>query len=343
LFAQVRFVNKVLPVFEICNALNSFHLPGSTILSREPVHVVRMHETSGRLGTVTHISGSSQPQKFHCQDMVDGRNIITEHLSEPVHDLCFGTDLVLFAPSKPSRGSIAPLFLPLHMNGTLRSLQVDNFPQSDALRIEVACESNFVAFGHRNGLVSLLDLRHSTSCIGTMQHEEEGADLLGSASDLKFISPTQLLVKRSFGSSQLHDMRRIGGSNKKNASLIHSMSVPSEEIQPTLSSRCNGLAVDPTSNQVLFTPYINSKHESALGIWSLHTGMFLGSKILLSNPTRDMIYTEVCQKTTPAWKSGRHRDPSSFGVWLKSGRFSSTPINSKYGSLHHITLPGSWK
>jgi hypothetical protein len=302
-----------------------------------------MHESSGRLGTVTHISGSYQTQNFQYQDMDDGHNILNEPLSEPVHDFCFGTDLVLFAPSKPSRGTIAPLFLPLHMNGTLRSLQVDNFPQSDALRIEVACESNFVAFGHRNGLVSLLDLRRSTSCFGTMQHEEKDADPLGSASDLTFISPTQLLVKRSFGSSQLHDMRCIGGGNKKNASLIYSLSVPSEEIQPTLSSHCNGFAVDPTTKQVLFSPYINSKHESALGVWSLGTGMFLGSKILLSNPTREMIYTEVCQKTTPAWKSGRNRDPSSFGIWLKSGRFSKTPINAKYGSLHHITLPGRWK
>jgi hypothetical protein len=273
--------------------------------------------------------------------------------------------------------TLTPLFLSFGRgDGELRTLNVQNFPQSDALRVEMSCSSNekYVAFGHRNGQVSLLDLRQSHTTTILEYHGDESSSssssTLGSATDLGFLSQQnqqQLLVKRSFGSCQLHDLRMTstmttGSSAKRSSSVIHHLSVPSDEINPTLSANCNGFAVDPTCEQTLIAPYINAQHhEACLGVWSLGTGVMVGSRRILAKKTNneqphhqqqqhddnnDVLYTEVCQRTTPAFfGTGKKmkKDASMFGVWLKCGRFSKSKSNSKFGSLHHVAFPGSWK
>jgi hypothetical protein len=232
--------------------------------------------------------------------------------------------------------------------GALRTLNVQNFPQSDALRVEMTCdkENKYVAFGHRNGQVSLLDLRQSHTCSNILQHLEDDSSHGGSATDLKFLSSCrQLLVKRSFGSCQLHDLRMTTTTTTKTKtrnSVIYNLTVPKDDIHPTLSANSNGFAVDPRE-QALLAPYINAQHEACLGMWSLGTGIMVGSKLLAPNPERNVIHTEVCQRTTPAFSRAGKMDKSSFGVWLKCGPFSESKINSKFGSLHHVTFPGSWK
>jgi hypothetical protein len=266
-------------------------------------------------------------------------------LYEPVNDFCFGNDLVLFARPRYFGGTaLSPMFMPLEdgREGTLRTLNVRNFPLSDALRVEMTCaHEKYVAFGHRNGQVSLIDLRESSTTCSIFQHLSSG----GSATDLGFLkSATQLLVKRSFGTCQLHDLR-LTSSNKTSSSVVLNLSVPKDDILETLSAHCNGFAVDPVDEQTLVSPYINSQHDACLGVWSLGTGARVGSQVLARNPDRDVLYTEICQKTTPAFVSTRKKKDSSFGVWLKCGRFShsKSKINAKFGSLHHITLPGSWQ
>jgi hypothetical protein len=291
-------------------------------------------------------------------------------LYEPVNDFCFGNDLVLFAcPRFAGNATLTPLFLSFGRgDGELRTLNVEHFPQSDALRVEMACSSNekYVAFGHRNGQVSLLDLRqsHTTTILQYHGDDESSSSLLGSATGLGFLSQTQkLLVKRSFGSCQLHDLRMTTTTSgaKRSSSVVFHLSVPSDEINPTLSANCNGFAVDPTCEQTLIAPYINAQQDACLGVWSLGTGAMVGSRrILAKNTTNaqqqqqqqhddtDVLYTEVCQRTTPAFfgtsKKMKKDAPSSmFGVWLKCGRFSKSKSNCKFGSLHHAAFPGSWK
>jgi hypothetical protein len=309
---------------------------------RKPVHVIRMHEKSERCGTVVRENNNRySPYKFQWYSLPHAVTYVEADLYEPVHDFCFGNDLVLFACPRFTGGALlSPLFLPLEGgDGALRTLNVQNFPQSDALRVEMTCDNEkYVAFGHRNGQVSLLDLRQSHTCCAILQHE--GANL-GSATDMSFLSSSkQLLVQRSFGSFQLHDLRKL---SKSTSALVSNMSVPDDQLNRTLSANCNGFAVDPTTEQTLVAPYINSKQEACLGVWSLGTGVMVGSKTLAGNPEKDAIFTEVCQRTTRGYSKQTESSSSSFGFWLKCGRFSRSKINSKVGSLHHITMPGRWK
>jgi len=264
-------------------------------------------------------------------------------------------------------------------------------------------QEKIVAFGHRNGQVSILDLRVSGTVCSILQCEETinttsatTADtsstcatsprLLGSVSDLGFLSDYQsghqVIVKRSFGSRQLHDLRKSSSmsSSSLSSSSVHHMTVPSNEFNPTLSGNCNGFAVNPNNDDhyqtaTMISPYINSNSDACLGIWSLGTGVMVGSRVLQKNTgynsDDDTLYVEVCQRTTPSFSTATTQkkwdgnsnsnnnnsnssnenssspppssSSSSFGVWLKCGAFTRGKINSKVGSLHQISFPGNWK
>ena len=346
---------------------------------RKPVQSIRMHESSRRCGTIVRGHHPYSAWTFRYYPLPHAMSYTEVAILEPAHDFCFGTDLVLFACPRYSATSNAlnPLFLPLREGSTtgggggggsaeLRTLNVQNFPQSDALRVELSCSGNekYVAFGHRNGQVSLLDLRQSHTTTSILQYYDAGSSssssvpnngMLGSACDLAFLkqSPNQLLVKRSFGSCQLHDLRkstsnRVPRNVSASSSVVSHLTVPEEELHRTLSSNCNGFAIDPTSEQSLVAPYVNQQHQACLGIWSLGTGCLVGSKTLVqNNPERDVIHMEVCQRTTPVVET-HHKlklrqqpntgSSSSFGIWLKCGRFSKGKLDSKFGSLHHVTF-----
>ena len=366
------------------------------------MYSIRIHENSGRCGTIVrsndhhnqnHRRVPSSLYKFQYYPLPSASSYVDVDLYEPVTDFCFGSDLALFAcPRYYQNTALSPIFVSLEDGrgeaGTLRALNVQNFPQSDALRVEMTCRQHYekyVAFGHRNGQVSLLDLRQSHTCCSILQHNNNNNNNssspspLGSVTDLKFLpNNKQLLVKRSFGSCQLHDLRRTTSSSsaprqqqqqpagmtyqvyKKEtpSSMIYNLSVPNGQIIPTRSATCNGLAVDPTCHQTMMSPYINDSYEACIGLWSLGTGNFVGSKSLGGkNPEKETIFVELCQKTTPSFTEDSLRkqngsdgcngcsssSPSSFGVWLKCGRFSKSNhlSNGKYGSLHHLSFPGS--
>lgn len=312
-----------------------------------------MHEKSQRLGAIVRSDYSTASYKFHWYSLPHAANYVEADLQTPVHDFCFGNDLAVFACPRyggSGRNSLlSPLFLPLDhptSSGLLRSLNVQNFPQSDALRVEMSCQQEkYLAFGHRNGQVSLLDLRQSHTCSAIIT-SGSAADF-GSATDLAFLSSqTQLLVKRAFGPCQLHDLRKLSPCP---SSLLRTLTLPEQNsgasFHKTLSANCNGFCVDPLTQETLVSPFINSRHQPCLGVWSLTTGDMVGNKVLYKNPKREVYFVELCSKTTLAFHDGPGRvmvDPSSFGAWMKCGRFSDEKLNSKVGSIHHLTFPGRW-
>lgn len=319
-----------------------------------------MHEKSAQCGTVVRSNDSYVPYVFQIYPLPHPTSYLEVPLFKPVHDFCFGTDLALFAcPRFTGNETLTPLFLPLGRGDReLFTLNVRNFPQSDALRVEMECASNgkYIAFGHRNGQISLLDLRQSQTTTILQYHNGESFNVLGSAVDLGFLAQrNQLLVKRSFGTCQLHDLRMTTStgssmtrSSSSSSSVVHHLGVPSELINPTLSANCNGFAVDPTSEQTLMAPYISAQQEVHLGVWSLGTGVMVGSRrVLAKNTTDDVLYTEVCQRTTPSFSERKKSrkalasSSSTFGVWLKCGRFSKSKSNSRFGSLHHVNFASS--
>ena len=355
-------------------------------------YAIRMHEGSSLCGMVVRPKGSNQQPvyssySFRWYPLPHATSYVEANLPCPVSDFCFGKDIALFSRPKGN-----PLFLPLledsvlqndfrYYDSAVRTLNVRNFPQSDALRIEMMCEQKekLVPFGHRNGQVSILDLRASTSVCSILQCEASAASktagssgsqprLLGSVSDLGFLtggntrysssSGYRVLVKRSFGSCQLHDMRKASSSaygsddSHTSTTVVHNMCVPPNEINPMLTSNCNGFAVDPNSHQTMVSPYIcSSSGDARLGVWSLETGHMVGSRCLLANHdqkyvgTTSTFHVEVCSRTTPLVQpnSNNSCDTSSFGIWLKCGTITSGKLRSKFGSLHQISIPGRWE
>lgn len=364
-----------------------FRPPTRTNTMRDaPVQAIRLHGPSGLCGTVLRPTNRHHlTYQFKIFNLARGVFQFGTNLDLPIHDFCFGHDLVLFScPRYHSGSEILPLFLPLQTSagidadgGSIRKLNVRNFPQSDALRVEMACDhgNKFVAFGHRNGQTSLLDLRTSNVCT-VIQYDGPGKGgptagvPLGSVSDLGFLPArpsTHMLVKRSFGNVQLHDLRKstsapsIRSSSSATSSMtrnglssvqssttvIQNMAVPTEELNSTLSANCNGFATDPCGGQTLLSPYVNKSHDACLGIWSLGTGLMIGSRVLLPNsPDRQTAYVELCQNRVPAFSSSTRGndkgDSDAWATWLKCGAYTRGKISSKVGSLHELSFPGRW-
>lgn len=312
-----------------------------------------MHEKSGALGVTCQNSVIPQTNTFQFYNLPSASSCLETQLDTRVNDFCFGNDLVLFAcprygwNSSGSQSLLTPLFMSLGHGASLRSINVNNFPQSDALRVEMTCHhEKYLAFGHRNGEVSIMDLRQTQSCTAVLTSNQSAAEH-GSVTDLGFLrSEKELLVKRGFGPCQLHDLRKL---SKEPTSLLRSFCPPVESMAPakksfhkTLSANCNGFCLDPATEQTLVVPFINQLHEPCLGIWNLTTGESIGTRVLYENPHKEVYFVELCQRTTPAFQTGTTLDHSSFGVWFKCGKFSLQRQNPKLGSLHHMTLPGDW-
>jgi hypothetical protein len=206
-------------------------------------------------------------------------------------------------------------------------------------------EEKYVAFAHRNGQVSLLDLRQSSTNAAIIDSGFPGTER-GSATDLKFLSnPKRLLVKRSFGPCELHDLRMLSPCPR---SLIHTfgaheLAQPKFSFHKMLSANCNGLMVDPNTQHTLISPYVNSLHQPCLGFWNMVSGDMVGAKVLDDNPRQDTFYVELMSTSTPGFDSRGRFMSSSFGAWMKCGRFSDEKIHSKAGSLHHLTFPGRYE
>ena len=322
-----------------------------------PCYAIRMHEKSATCGMIVKDTAN---YSFRWYPLPHATSYVEAHLPRPATDFCFGSEIALFACprySTLSSESLNPLFLPIvegvdsrYYNTAFREINVQNFPQSDALRVEMMCEQQekLLGFGHRNGQVSVLDLRASGTVCSILQYEaseKSKGKALGCVSDLKFLSSGKdhrVLVKRSFGSCQLHDLRKSSSSASSNSSrhtsttVVHNMDVPRSEIHPTLTANCNGFAIDPKCQQTMVSPYIaGPSGDARLGVWSLSTGHMVGSRLLLANhdPEGTTLHAEVCSKTIPT------DGDSSFDVWLKCGAITTGKLRSRVGSLHKITIP----
>ncbi len=322
-----------------------------------PCYAIRMHEKSATCGMIVK---NTATYSFRWYPLPHATSYVEAHLPRPATDFCFGSEIALFACprySTLSSESLNPLFLPLvegvdsrYYNTAFRTINVQNFPQSDALRVEMMCEQQekLLGFGHRNGQVSVLDLRASGTVCSILQYEaseKSKGKPLGCVSDLNFLSSGKdhrVLVKRSFGSCQLHDLRKTSSSASNNSrshtstTVVYNMDVPRNEIHPTLTAHCNGFAIDPKSQQTMVSPYIaRPTGDARLGVWSLSTGHMVGSRLLLANhdPEGTTLHAEVCSKTIS------NVGDSSSDVWLKCGAITTGKLRSRVGSLHKITIP----
>jgi hypothetical protein len=368
-FQHGKLPSIISIVEEGWTVLNGYHNEAVHVQRSGPINVIRLHENTRRVGVIRQTSTVRSNEQFELYSLNGQikRLLFSTSLSDvPVNDFCFGKDLVLFAGPRQYKGrKVRPLFLPLSPEGgnpyDARELDVQNFPESDVMRVDLTCKhDSIIGFGHRNGQVSLLDLRKSNSICSVLQCEESSlspsaGSTLGSATDLCFLSSSnsqKLLVRRSRGSCQLHDLRVASSNEMRNpdlacsSTLLRNMKVPHDVINSSLTTRCNGFAVDPNGTQTLISPYISPNNNAHLGVWSLNTGMMVGSRVLKAcSKTDDTMFVELCQKTTPSFVRDSSNENvacslSSFSIWAKCGAHSKRECGSKVGSLHQVSFPG---
>ena len=186
--------------------------------------------------------------------------------------------ILALAPAISPRTKRCTLFRDLHSAQHSSTMRVGgNFPRSDVLCVEFDQGSNgrTAMFGHRNGAVSIVDRR----CTLAKQLTNENANE-GSVSSI--LCPTlsngrTVLVKKSFGSCFLYDVRKMGKHSQ-----VHSMVGPDLHSSTTLSACCSGVALDPTES-VVISPYLSMNNTVSLGLWSLRTGLCMATK----KPTMD--------------------------------------------------------
>lgn len=227
--------------------------------------------------------------------------------------------------------------------------------------------NNTVLCGHRDGSLSVLDKR-SGDMFNTGKMENSGR-LLGSITNILPLRNDLVLVKGSFGSSRLLDVRclknrRMGDASNNDQALLAELTAPGEVVHEMLSTRCVGCAVDPTERMTI-APFVSKQNELIFGLWCNITGRYIrGIEMDCENLIKDIVpytdmgtgtaitaarsvFCELSATITPAFSMHTaHRDEEprvmatkgSWGLWFKTGSLS-TPVSG--GGIHHITFPGS--
>ena len=144
----------------------------------------------------------------------------------------------------------------------------------DFLPLNNDTSSNTIMYGHRNGHISLHDMR--SAMIDSIPYKPKRRnDKYGSVMSISPISndqPYYILTKGSFGSCHLYDIRQ-SSSSSKSKSLLHDMNIPLQYKPSTIhTTRCSGIAFH---NNVCFTPFVTDDKRLFLSSWSLSNGEFV--------------------------------------------------------------------
>eukprot|EP00593_Proboscia_inermis_P014048 CAMPEP_0171306762 /NCGR_PEP_ID=MMETSP0816-20121228/16802_1 /TAXON_ID=420281 /ORGANISM="Proboscia inermis, Strain CCAP1064/1" /LENGTH=298 /DNA_ID=CAMNT_0011788563 /DNA_START=505 /DNA_END=1401 /DNA_ORIENTATION=+ len=171
--------------------------------------------------------------------------------------------------------------------------------KSDMQCVEYDALLHRIIYGHRNGSVSVVDDRSGyvvCNLDSSWVDKQSTSPSFGCASSVKSLSahngPNQVLVKGSFGSCHLFDLRKVGGcglsprgtgcSYTRNHAMLFQMPIPPDFNTDTVASGkyCSGLAIDSLGLTAI-SPFVglDSKNrlESFFGFWSLSKGIFLDS------------------------------------------------------------------
>lgn len=224
----------------------------------------------------------------------------------------------------------------------------NEFPKSDALCVEYLNE-NSIVYGHRNGAITLLDTREGNLAKVTSPSEQDG-----SVTAMQPLSNGHMFVaKKTFGTCFVFDIRMV--SERKGSATLWQLRVPKGASNPTLSSCCSGVAVDPDET-IVIAPYADNHRTSHFAMWSLAHGCLVGSKPILSKPsgsqqgkkpTSGLPHTELRSIVTPSWEletqqDGRNivkRRRNSWSLWFKSACVEPEAPRF-FGSIHQVVFNG---
>ena len=243
-------------------------------------------------------------------------------------------------------------------------------------------DKNQILYGHRNGGLSMRDIRYPQEAasyggtgigIGPSSSSSSPQSSFGSTTSIQSLQRDDNLVvmKGSFGSSRIVDLRRLSSNNSQSqqkpssAATLLELELPdSLHVHRTKSVRCTGLAIDPTEN-IIVTTFVNCSNEIQFALMDIVTGRFLrtlslsgsssdginGGNVKSSNGALDdvPVFCELSSIITKGYEmiySDKDDDDdddalpirissagSSWGLWFKTGSLAGPAVG---GGIHHI-------
>lgn len=267
-----------------------------------------------------------------------------------IHDFCFGAGnslVVAFAHTKTSGYPIS--FLNSETQTHIADATIANLSDSDPLCIQyrIKCDNKQLLVGHRDGTMSMLDLRS-----GGIINTSLSRGGFGSISTIQQLTTNDHLIvaKGSFGACRIFDVRRMT-NNKQNKSQCERASVwtllPRTDVHLTKSTNCTGIAIDPLES-VVISPYATQNHEVMAGLWSVGSGTLL-TTIKLDNQLGDStgedcpLFCELNSQITSGFRMSYVNESSPvitssrWGVWYKS-HSSAEYLPPGAGGIKHISF-----
>jgi len=292
-------------------------------------------------------------------------------LPVPANDFVVASDASKIVVAAPPERLQGPYLADISPNSGVNMAQqvfVGRFPRSDPICVEPQHGDPYTyCFGHMNGQISCYDLR-GNDCSTTPVDTD-----FGNVTRLNILPsderPHQLLARGSGGYCRLYDVRNVSSSvgttsvlSQRASSIVHEFRLPdAHPCDVVNTSRCNGVAADREAT-VVISPFVDGHSLPRLGIWSMFSGEFIGSKVLddgrnnnrydgstvsaTTNATRTSYTTiELCGETTPGFKWDPYEDvvqpePGSFGLWYKLARASegADSLPPDAGNIHHVAF-----
>ena len=325
------------PNYNIAGELPIYDLVGLRQGNRKH-QCVRFAPQANHIGILSH--DSSMNYYFAFKNIV-ARNVrpnVFSGLDGQVNDFCLSRNrTVAFVHGTDSESGVS--YLDLTNGGYLQ------FPKyrSEALSIQYLGDQ--LLCGHRDGSVSLHDRRGSLG----YQVSTPAITANGSSTSIYTLRDgNSVVVKGSFGSCRVLDVRKLQNSNSGSSSTatLRNLCIPTSLVHKTKSTRCTGVAIDPTES-IVISPYAGQNSVS-FALWCMKSGTFLRSIDLgmKDNDTQLPPFCELSSKTTPGVSIKQSRGStgpqiaieSNFGIWFKSGPMNpSSPPTC--GGIHHLSFP----
>jgi hypothetical protein len=299
-----------------------------------------------------------------------------------INDFCYmDPSTILEVPLHQSRRT--PCLLKTVMRDRIYSEEVTSSKwmnsKSDALCVEADYDGGLACVGYRNGQLVVTDLNVQIQAgTGKMNEENSPWEPHGSIHSLVSIGNKQMLSRGSTGACRLWDLRKLSSDSsfRTESAIVTEYCFPADQVAQRLTRKCRGIATDPSHSSV-FSPMVSEDGEiPCLGIWSLHTGEYVGSKPLAPHPDTDagdviaptsnwgVSWVELCARATTAWEYRRkdeyddendsdnkddddgddvraRRRHGAFGLWYKTGMSMAGPsLPQTAGNIHHVTFEG---
>lgn len=237
-----------------------------------------------------------------------------------------------FKTSKTSNGSVAviragaqhqKMYFITENSPVINHSCSPHIAASDIIAVESMHDVSSLVFGHQNGQVSLQDLRDtSAGCCSQLLANDNANSGTVDLHPLNQRRPYQVLASSDCGHCRLFDIRTFGSSATQQtgrSSVVHELQNPNQRHGQ--NHICKGLATDP-SQTVAMVPFVDDTKAARLGVWSLDSGIFVGSKKVGTTNAND--HVALSPKITQTWNCDSEINaassmPGSYSLWLSCG------------------------